>query len=451
MNLEFIEIPFLQLGTSGKIRTGAGFHSGDFKTEGVPLIKIGNIQNNEIDLKDCSFISEEEKKNNLTSENDLLIAMRGATSGKLGIVSKGYQGCFYVGSIGNLGKINDNLIYRPFVKYLEQQLFDILKTESKGTATPMVSIGMLEKFKLSIPKTKEQQKYLFELLESRKQDVGELSNELTFQLDLVKQLRQAFLREAMQGKLCHAETSSASQETGHDLLAKIKATLRQAQGDKKGKKQKELPQITEEEIPFEIPKHWAWCRLGEIAFDVSYGTSQKADDSSEVPLLRMGNITTDGKVLYSNLKYVASNIKDLPKLYLKNGDLVFNRTNSYELVGKCGVFKNDKPYTLASYLIRVRLFENIHSDFVSNYINSSFCRQTQIEPQIIQQNGQANFNGTKLSGIIVPLPPLHEQGQIVAKLAELMAFCDGLEQSIKESQRYNEMLLQQVLREALQG
>ena len=130
--------------------------------------------------------------------------------------------------------------------------------------------------------------------------------------------------------------------------------------------------------------------------------------------------------------------------------MVFNRTNSYELVGKCGVFNNENRYTLASYLIRVRLFEKINSNFISNYINSSFCRKTQIEPQIIQQNGQANFNGTKLSGIIIPLPPFQEQEQIVAKLEELMAYCDGLEQIIKESQGYNEMLLQQVLREALQ-
>jgi hypothetical protein len=88
--------------------------------------------------------------------------MRGATSGKLGIVSKENSNTFYVGSIGNLGHINDELIYLPFIKYIEQQLYDILKTEAKGTATPMVSIGMLEKFKLIIPKTKEQQKYLLD-------------------------------------------------------------------------------------------------------------------------------------------------------------------------------------------------------------------------------------------------------------------------------------------------
>jgi type I restriction enzyme S subunit len=163
----------------------------------------------------------------------------------------------------------------------------------------------------------------------------------------------------------------------------------------------------------------------------------------------MGNITSEGEILYSNLKYVSSEISDLPKLYLQNGDLVFNRTNSYELVGKSAVFENSEPYTLASYLIRVRFLELIKSNYIASYINSKVCRETQLEPQIIQQNGQANFNGTKLSNILIPLPPLSEQIRIVQKLDELMQTCNDLEVSIKESQTQNEKLLQQVLREAL--
>jgi type I restriction enzyme S subunit len=276
---------------------------------------------------------------------------------------------------------------------------------------------------------------------------SEISTELTHQLDLVKQLRQAFLREAMQGKLVE---QNQADEPATELLAKIKAEKEQLIKEKKIKKHKALPPISEDEIPFEIPESWVWCRLGEIVLDQVYGTSSKADLSGDIPVLRMGNISTGGKILYSNLKYVSKSIKDLPKLYLKNDDLVFNRTNSYELVGKCGVFNNVEPYTLASYLIRVRFGKNTSSQFISNYINSSLCRETQIEPQIIQQNGQANFNGTKLASIIIPLPPLSEQKRIVAKLDELMAYCDSLEESIKNSQAQNEMLLGQVLREALE-
>lgn len=296
--------------------------------------------------------------------------------------------------------------------------------------------------------SKEEQDEFISLVD-RIENLG-LSSEITYQLDLVKQLRQAFLREAMQGKLTvdwrtsHPELVSGS-HSASQLLSNIKAE--KAKSDKKGKA---LPPIKEDEIPFEIPESWIWCRLGEIVIDQAYGTSSKAEMSGEIPVLRMGNITTDGKVLYSNLKYASASIKDLPGLYLKSGDLIFNRTNSYELVGKCAVFENDEPYTFASYLIRLRFNENASPRFFANYINSTLCREKQLEPHIIQQNGQANFNGTKLSNIIAPLPPLPEQLLIVAKLDELMQYCDQLEESIKTSQRQNEMLLQQVLREALE-
>jgi type I restriction enzyme S subunit len=246
-------------------------------------------------------------------------------------------------------------------------------------------------------------------------------------------------------------SKTKNDEPASELLKKIKAEKEKLIAEKKLKKEKELPPIKPEEIPFEIPENWVWRRLGELTIDVSYGTSEKADLVGEVPVLRMGNITTEGQILYSNLKYVSSHISDLPKLYLQNGDLVFNRTNSYELVGKTAVFENSMPYTLASYLIRVRFLKDIHSKFIAHYVNSKICRETQLEPQIIQQNGQANFNGTKLSNIIIPIPPFAEQSRIVKKLEELMLFCNELEASIKESQSKNEKLLQQVLREALKG
>ena len=209
--------------------------------------------------------------------------------------------------------------------------------------------------------------------------------------------------------------------------------------------------IKEEEKPFSIPESWVWCRLGEIAANVEYGTSQKAEMSSEhVPVLRMNNIQ-DGKIDYEKLKYVQSSIDDLPKLYLKEGDLLFNRTNSYELVGKSGVYHGaDDVMTFASYLIRVQFSKNISNDFVNHYINSSFCRKTQLEPEIIQQNGQANFNGMKLKNIICPLPPLAEQKRIVKKLEEVLNLCEEMKTTITDNQNYTNQLLQVALKDALQ-
>ena len=415
----------------------------------------GSLQSSKCTEGEFDFItaSSEWKTHNEYTHNCEALVFAAAASGSLGRTH--YVNGKFIASdlcfvITPKDPINFPIDLKFYHMIFNEFKDDIVKYTKAGTSKEAIGLKSFGNYKLPYFQIDKQveTKNQFVKMQSSKID---LNSELTHQLELIKQLRQAFLREAMQGKLVGSAPLEVGSETGHDLLAKIKAEKAKLIAEKKLKKEKELPPIAEDEIPFEIPEHWAWCRLGNLALDVSYGTSQKADDSSEIPVLRMGNITTDGKILYSNLKYVSPIIKDLPKLYLKNDDLVFNRTNSYELVGKCGVFKNDSPYTLASYLIRIRFFENINSDFISNYINSSLCRKTKIEPQIIQQNGQANFNGTKLSSIIVPLPPLHEQEQIVAKLDKLMAFCDGIEQSINESQGCNELLLQQVLREALQG
>ena len=275
-----------------------------------------------------------------------------------------------------------------------------------------------------------------------------LINELSHQLDIVKKLRQQILQDAVQGKLVN---QTPDDESASILLEKIKAEKEQLIKEKKVKKDKPLSPIKAEEIPFEIPENWVWCRLGEIAINIEYGTSEKAEMSAKhIAVLRMNNIQ-DGKINFGELKYVKESIDDLPRLYLKAGDLLFNRTNSYELVGKSGIYHGDNnAMTFASYLIRVQFSKNTSSDFINHYINSSFCRITQLEPQIIQQNGQANFNGTKLKNIICPLPPLPEQHRIVAKVESLMRLCDELEASIRQNQSYTEQLLQAALREALQ-
>jgi type I restriction enzyme S subunit len=162
----------------------------------------------------------------------------------------------------------------------------------------------------------------------------------------------------------------------------------------------------------------------------------------------MGNITSDGELCYSNLKYVSPKIKDLPRLYLQSGDIVFNRTNSYELVGKSAVYRRDEPFTLASYLIRVRLFEGLVPEYAAYFINSAICRSKFIEPDVIQQNGQANFNGTKLKTIPIPLPPLAEQAVIVERVEALMTTCRALEAEIEHARTHAAHLLQAVLKEA---
>lgn len=277
----------------------------------------------------------------------------------------------------------------------------------------------------------------------------ELIKENDEQLKYIQLLRQVILQEAVQGKLV---PQNPKDELASELLKQIQAEKEQLIKEGKLKKSKPLSPISKDEIPYELPKGWVWCRLGEIALNIDYGTSQKADNFSDVPVLRMNNIK-HGKLDISNLKFISKACKDLPRLYLKNNDIVFNRTNSYELVGKCAVYEdeNDK-YTLASYLIRLSVIvDKTNSRFVNYYINSKACRETQIEPEITQQTGQANFSGSKLKNILFPFCSFQEQQRIVTKVGQLMQLCDELEQQVQQSKADAEKLLQAILREAFEG
>ncbi len=179
--------------------------------------------------------------------------------------------------------------------------------------------------------------------------------------------------------------------------------------------------------PATIPTNWRWVTLGDVTEATAYGTSQKAHvEPRGVPVLRMNNVQ-DGRLDTRSLKYVPEDTEGLSDLLLAPGDLLFNRTNSYELVGKMAVFRENGRWTFASYLIRVRLSDQADPAYVNLYFGSSLCRSTQIEPYITKQTNQANFNGTKLKGVLVPLPPLAEQKRIVAKVDQLMGLIDELE------------------------
>lgn len=259
----------------------------------------------------------------------------------------------------------------------------------------------------------------------------------------VKELKNCILQLAVQGKLVPQDPNDEPAEV---LLEKIKEEKEILIKEKKIKKEKPLAEISDN--PYIIPSRWSLVRLGTLAKGIEYGTSTKADlDQSKVPVLRMNNII-DGKIDYKNLKYVDSDIKDLPRLYLNNKDLLFNRTNSYELVGKTAVFKGlDNSMTFASYLIRIELFnEMVNADYINIVMNSNLYRISQIEPEITQQNGQANFNGTKLKSTIIPLPPIEEQKRIVEKVNSLMILCDELEKKIQKQKDYSNRLMESILK-----
>lgn len=203
--------------------------------------------------------------------------------------------------------------------------------------------------------------------------------------------------------------------------------------------------------PFGIPSTWVWTRIGQIAASTEYGLSEKTSHSIEgVPVLKMGDIQR-GKVLLETSARVPQGVEGLPELYLEPGDLLYNRTNSAELVGKTGLFLGPGgEYTFASYLIRVRFdAEFVSSRYINHVMNSPLFRETQINPHLKQQCGQANVNGTVMKNMLVSLPPLAEQHRIVAKVDELLGLCDQLKQNLATACQIHEHLASALVEQAV--
>lgn len=153
-------------------------------------------------------------------------------------------------------------------------------------------------------------------------------------------------------------------------------------------------------------------KLKKIILSYQYGLSQKATkENIGIPILRMNNIF-ESQLLLEDLKYIEYN-NSVKKFILNKGDLLFNRTNSKELVGKTAVFEEDSEYTFASYLIRVVINDKIADNKYINYLFNSSILQFQKNMISRQITGQANINAQEMQELLFPLPPLEKQKEIV--------------------------------------
>ncbi|MEE7372462.1 restriction endonuclease subunit S [Escherichia coli O7:H6] len=151
--------------------------------------------------------------------------------------------------------------------------------------------------------------------------------------------------------------------------------------------------------------------IRDLVDSVNYGTSAKASiDSGEYPILRMGNITYQGRWDFTDLKYLDLSVKEKDKFLVKEGDLLFNRTNSKELVGKTAVYEEDRPMAFAGYLIRVRPNSIGNNYYISGYLNSIHGKITLMNmcKSIV---GMANINAQELQNIEILIPPKHLQDE----------------------------------------
>ena len=183
----------------------------------------------------------------------------------------------------------------------------------------------------------------------------------------------------------------------------------------------------EDEIPFDIPGSWAWARTKTVSVDLPYGTSKKSNFSGKVAVLRMGNLQ-DGEIDYSDLVY-SSDEEDIEKYYLLENDLLFNRTNSAEWVGKTSIYRGDTPAIYAGYLIRIRT--PLCGEYLNAVMNSVYAKNYCIRVKTDAVN-RSNINAQKLGTFLVPVAPIKEQHRIVTSFKRTFEFTQCIQSGKKE-------------------
>lgn len=192
-----------------------------------------------------------------------------------------------------------------------------------------------------------------------------------------------------------------------------------------------------------------WVKLEDFCNDVEYGTAAKSKKKGKIPVLRMGNIQ-GGRFDWSDLVYTDDN-DEIKKYTLAKDDVLFNRTNSPELVGKTAIYKAERPAIFAGYLIRINYKKDkIDPNYLNYYLNSHAAKNYGNSVKTFGVN-QANINGTKLKGYPFPYVIISEQRAIVAEIESRLSVCDKIEESIEESLKQAEALRQSILKKAFEG
>ncbi|MCF1714419.1 restriction endonuclease subunit S [Flavihumibacter sp. RY-1] len=437
--------------------TQYGFTASALGSGSHKLVRITDINNGKVDWNTVPFCNCSDDNKYLLRDHDILVARTGGTTGKSFIVNSPPKNAVFASYLIRL-RLNKNANIDFITCFLNSYLFwsQIIEMKS-GSAMPNVNAEKLKTLKLPKCDIKTQREIIlaFQNEQNRNElsglyqkvnsieilfkDSNELSSNLNYQQDLLIQLRQSFLSEAMQGKLVKQDPKD-----GHakDLLQKIKA-----EKAKSGKKERELPPIKPEEIPFEIPGNWVWARLGDICSKIGSGSTPKGSNYTKtgIPFFRSQNVYDEG-LIYEDIKYISDEVhSQMSGTTVFSNDILLNITGGS--LGRCSLVQEDfKEGNVSQHvcIIRPVQFSNrfLHKVILSPFFQKLIFKST-------TGAGREGLPKYNLEQFLVPIPPIPEQSRIVKKLTELMNLCDDLQQSIQDTREQNDLLLQQVLKEAL--
>lgn len=321
------------------------------------------------------------------------------------------------------------------------QFLELVTPRQTGTHYPATSDRVVRQQQVPLPPISEQIRIAGHL-ENVVDHGSSIGRRLLRARTLLDRFRSAVLAAACSGRL------TVEWRTYHQDVATVEAALNARSASTKRRRRTET--AIDMALP-ELPRTYVLSTVGAAAELLEYGTSKRCEATAEVgvPILRMGNIQ-DGRLDTSDLKYCAAD-PEIQRLRLEPGDLLFNRTNSPELVGKSAVVTDEAAMSFASYLIRVRFAPGIaNPHFVNLWMNSSYGRTW---ARLAKTDGvsQSNINGTKLSLMPIPLPPVAEQAEIVRCASAALTAADRLASHIAAAELALERLARASHAKAFRG
>lgn len=449
-----------------KIVGGFAFKSSQYKKQGVPVIRISDFSNEKIVLDDVVYYEESEALERYElHEGDIVIALTGGTIAKLGIVQKGIGKLYLNQRVGKFEVLNPDEFESEYVYWIARSVQSIIKDLAWGAAIPNVSPKQIEELKFPIP-DKETQNGIIDFLNDLRANKleedkeyfntevedfvfslqvnqissAELKSELYHQQDLLKQFRQAFIQEIMQGKFLKKFEDDGSAE---ELLKQIKAEKKKLVEEKKLRKESVFPLIKNEEIPFDIPKNWKWCNLGVIGIcqtGTTPSTTVKAYFGNDIPFIKPADIT---------LKGLITDNEGLSFSGLKEGILV--PSNSLMMVcigGSIGKsYYTSFDVSCNQQINTITPLAGISARFLQYILQSDYFQKA----IWAKASGGTTpiVNRSKWESILIPLPPLKVQDRIVKKLEEVSNLCDEIFEVILQSITEIDGLIKTLLTEAL--
>jgi len=396
--------------------------------KGFPLITGKDFYTGRFELSKTKYISEEDfleiAKRSKVDIGDILFSMIGGNIGSMISITKDNYFDMAIKNVALFKQYNYEYSLNEFLFVFLKANVETFKDVARGGAQSFVSLNLLREYLFPLPPLAEQHRIVakVEKLMAEIDELEKVENELNaLKTAFPGDMKAALLQAAMQGKLT---TQRKEDGDARELLKQIAKEKEQLIKEKKIKKEKSLPEITDDEIPFDVPDNWVWVRLRDICtkiVDGDHNPPKKELSQTEFVMLSSQNVNNDKLVDLDNVRFISKRdfVESYSRTMVTYGDILFTCVGT---LGRSCVFESDLKICLQRSVSVMSTL--VYNKYLKYYLDSPFIQSYLIHNA--KGTAQKGFYLNQLERLIITVPPLAEQQRIVAKLEKLLPLCDGL-------------------------